>query len=80
VPAAVSGSVHVCIRPAFARPGKHIREREKGDRPPWLMLLPAWCETAPFYALHVLHSGRVTDYVVWMMVEMAVLAGWLKFE
>lgn len=44
------------------------------------MLLPAWCETAPFYALHVLHSGRVTDYVVWMMVEMAVLAGWLKFE
>jgi hypothetical protein len=36
-------------------------------------------ETAPFYALHVLHSGRVTDYVVWMMVGLAVLAGWLKF-
>ena len=36
-------------------------------------------ETAPFHALHLLHSGRVTDYVVWMMVGLAVLAGLLKF-
>lgn len=36
-------------------------------------------ETAPFQALHILHSGRVTDYVVWMMVGLAVLAGWLRF-
>jgi hypothetical protein len=34
---------------------------------------------APFRALQVLHSGRVTDYVVWMMVGLAVLAGGLGF-
>ncbi len=41
--------------------------------------LAAQIETAPFRALQTLHSGRVTDYVVWMMVGLAVLAGLLRF-
>ncbi|MGH8115696.1 MAG: complex I subunit 5 family protein [Rhodanobacteraceae bacterium] len=36
-------------------------------------------ETAPFQALQDLHSGRVTDYLVWTMVGLAVLAGLVKF-
>ncbi len=36
-------------------------------------------EAAPFHALQDLHSGRVADYVVWMMVGLALLAGLLKF-
>ncbi len=35
-------------------------------------------ETAPFQVLQNLRSGRVTGYVVWMMVGLAVLAGLLK--
>ncbi|MGH8125676.1 MAG: hypothetical protein ACREPK_07505, partial [Rhodanobacteraceae bacterium] len=31
-------------------------------------------ETAPFQVLQNLRSGRVTGYVVWMMVGLAVLA------
>jgi multicomponent Na+:H+ antiporter subunit D len=134
--------------PAVERIAPTEREREKGDRPLWLMLLPcvvmlaiavlptslaesfvhsaatglvsrviphegggtlaaaitfaltilipaasllrgramsrgarlaAEAEMAPFRALQVLHSGRVTDYVVWMMVGLAVLAGGLGF-
>lgn len=41
--------------------------------------LVAGVEAAPFKAMQILHSGRVTDYVAWMMVGLAVLAGWLKF-
>ncbi|MGH8189874.1 MAG: complex I subunit 5 family protein [Rhodanobacteraceae bacterium] len=44
-----------------------------------LARLAAGVEAAPFKALQILHSGRVTDYVVWMMVGLAVLAGVLKF-
>ncbi len=41
--------------------------------------IAAEIETAPFQWLQILHSGRVTDYVAWMMVGLAVLAGFLKF-
>lgn len=36
-------------------------------------------EAAPFQLLQDLHSGRVTDYVVWMVVGLAVLVGLLRF-
>ncbi|HET8553246.1 MAG TPA: proton-conducting transporter membrane subunit [Rhodanobacteraceae bacterium] len=45
----------------------------------WIARRIARFEAAPFKAMQILHSGRVTDYVVWMMVGLAVLAGWLKF-
>ncbi|HET8551944.1 MAG TPA: proton-conducting transporter membrane subunit [Gammaproteobacteria bacterium] len=37
-------------------------------------------ETLPFRALHRLHSGRVTDYIVWMMVGLAVMASVLRLR
>jgi hypothetical protein len=37
-------------------------------------------EKLPFRALQTLHSGRVTDYVVWMMVGLATLAVLAKFR
>lgn len=45
----------------------------------WIARRMAGIEAVPFKAMQILHSGRVTDYVVWMMVGLAVLAGWLKF-
>ncbi|HET7570242.1 MAG TPA: proton-conducting transporter membrane subunit [Gammaproteobacteria bacterium] len=40
-----------------------------------LARLAAGIEAMPLRALQTLHSGRVTDYVVWMMVGLATLAG-----
>ncbi|HET7307569.1 MAG TPA: proton-conducting transporter membrane subunit [Gammaproteobacteria bacterium] len=37
-------------------------------------------EKAPFRALQTLHSGRVTDYVVWMMVGLATLAALMQLR
>lgn len=33
---------------------------------------------APFRALQTLHSGRVADYVVWMVIGLAVLAALIR--
>ncbi len=44
-----------------------------------LARMAARVEAAPFKALQTLHSGRVTDYVAWMMVGLAVLVGLLRF-
>ncbi len=49
------------------RPTRHVARRM------------AKIEMAPFKAMQTLHSGRVTDYVAWMMVGLAILAGWLHF-
>ena len=57
-------------------PAASLLRRRPTSRP---ARVAAEIETAPFQALHILHSGRVTDYVVWMMVGLAVLAGWLRF-